>query len=838
MKIQSKITTLFLILFLISIIFLSLITFSNFKNHITSQIYSELSIASKNTENSINLFLEGQMNKLKLIATQSELSTEEFKELISRDNSFYDFFIINSSGIVTVSSNPDRLGLYRGDRDYFVNAKNTTHLSSVYFALVPKQYSISVFTPFHGSVLVGAMTLEAINQLAIDSFSYGSSGENLIAFINDEGKVVYFTDRKFSDNKGQEVSFEETPIFMQNALKNNAKTLLGIKDYRGVNVLAISNYLEKTKMGLVTKADEIEIFAPIVRLQGLLIFVITIILLLVAFFIYVLAKSIVGELNILSRDIGLITKGNLDIQLKKSNIFEIQSLTDSLNRILASLKLAILRIGALPGDIGIGEIIKSKKETEEKYKLLYETSGDAIMIIEPPTWNFTAGNSATLKMFNLTDEKQLASLNAGELSPKYQPDGQLSSVKAKKMIEKAMKEGSAFFEWTHKRYGDGEFAATVLLSKIKEGNKTYLQATVRDISLSKTNEETLKAIVDNSQVGIAIYGTDYKLKMCNPFFCKTLGYSEEELKNLTFAQITYPEDIAASLENVKKLQAGKIEFFSMNKRYIRKDKKIIYASVHVSTIKTGKDITYFVISFEDITEQKQMNDKYQTLFDNASDAIFIHDLEGHFLEINEIACKRLGYTRAELLKLGPSKIDSPRFAKFVPKRIKELKEKGHAIFETVHITKKGKEIPIELSSKVIEYNGKPAILSIARDISERKLEEAKFRETIDNMDNGVAIYTVEGEGKNFIFVDFNKKAEKLDKIKKETLIGKRVTEVFSGVKKSGIFDKFYQVWKTGKSVKWSTNVYEDKRLGRTPRENYVYKLPTGEIVAVYREVSI
>ena len=120
-------------------------------------------------------------------------------------------------------------------------------------------------------------------------------------------------------------------------------------------------------------------------------------------------------------------------------------------------------------------------EKSNSYKLLYETSNDAIMTLRPPEWNFTAGNAAALKMFNFKDEKQFANLSPMYLSPEKQPDGQLSSVKAKKMIEKAMKEGNNFFEWTHKRYKGKDFNANVLLSRIKEDGKIYLQATVRKI---------------------------------------------------------------------------------------------------------------------------------------------------------------------------------------------------------------------------------------------------------------------------------------------------------------------------------------------------------------------
>ncbi len=119
-------------------------------------------------------------------------------------------------------------------------------------------------------------------------------------------------------------------------------------------------------------------------------------------------------------------------------------------------------------------------------------------------------------------------------------------------------------------------------------------------------------------------------------------------------------------------------------------------------------------------ELQQNEAKYSNVFQQLNDAIFILDLEGHFLDVNETACERLGYNKEELLQMTPSDIDSPEFATKVPERIKELQKKGRFIIETAHVTKDGRIIPIELSSTIIEFEDKPAVLSIARDISERK----------------------------------------------------------------------------------------------------------------------
>jgi len=114
------------------------------------------------------------------------------------------------------------------------------------------------------------------------------------------------------------------------------------------------------------------------------------------------------------------------------------------------------------------------------------------MTLAPPEWNFTAGNPATLRLFGAEDEAEFIAFEPWRLSPEFQPDGKPSSEKAPAMIKKAMEEGSNFFEWTHKKISGEDFPATVLLSKITLDGKKLLQATVRDITLQKKAENTLK----------------------------------------------------------------------------------------------------------------------------------------------------------------------------------------------------------------------------------------------------------------------------------------------------------------------------------------------------------
>ncbi len=125
-------------------------------------------------------------------------------------------------------------------------------------------------------------------------------------------------------------------------------------------------------------------------------------------------------------------------------------------------------------------------------------------------------------------------------------------------------------------------------------------------------------------------------------------------------------------------------------------------------------------------QMKPSEDFFKLVFDYSPDAIFIHPWQkegfGKFIHVNRVACERYGYTFEEFLNLSVADISSPEDvqAKGAPEVRKILKEKGRLVFEAMHISKDGKKIPVEISSRIFEYGGKEAILAIARDISERK----------------------------------------------------------------------------------------------------------------------
>ncbi|MDA8226739.1 MAG: PAS domain S-box protein [Desulfitobacterium hafniense] len=119
-------------------------------------------------------------------------------------------------------------------------------------------------------------------------------------------------------------------------------------------------------------------------------------------------------------------------------------------------------------------------------------------------------------------------------------------------------------------------------------------------------------------------------------------------------------------------------------------------------------------------------EKYQFLFNMVNDAIFFHVLNGNFVEVNDVACKLLGYSREELLQMSPKDLDDPDYPK--PDAVQTLMREGRVVIEMVHICKDGRKLPVELNARLIELGNKKLVLTIARDIGERKRTERLEKE--------------------------------------------------------------------------------------------------------------
>ncbi len=240
-------------------------------------------------------------------------------------------------------------------------------------------------------------------------------------------------------------------------------------------------------------------------------------------------------------------------------------------------------------------------------------------------------------------------------------------------------------------------------------------------------------------------------------------------------------------------------------------------------------------------------DMLESIVASCFDAIVVVDRERRITFCNPAFTELFGYRAEEIIGRSARilHLSDERFEEFGRTAFKIIQEKGRWRAEWTYRRKDGTEVHTETSyaQRVTGREEPPGFIAVMRDISGRKRDEkalfaseARFRELFENMSSGVAVYEAVDSGDDFVFRDFNRAAEQIEKTGRRDIIGRRVTEVFPGIKDFGLLQVMQRVWKTGKPQRFPVTRYRDDRVEGW-RENYVVKLPTGEIVAIYDDIT-
>lgn len=259
-------------------------------------------------------------------------------------------------------------------------------------------------------------------------------------------------------------------------------------------------------------------------------------------------------------------------------------------------------------------------------------------------------------------------------------------------------------------------------------------------------------------------------------------------------------------------------------------------------------------TYHDITDQKKTEETLRrseetirAIIETTHDWIWAIDLNRNHTYSNPAIKDILGYSPHELI--GKSSVqfiheeDRALIESKLPEWIAKKTGWKNLVIRWRH--KNGSIRWLESNAVPIfdSQNHLTGFRGVDRDITDRKMaekyimeSEERYHELFNHMSSGVAVYKVVEGGKDFIFRDFNKAGERIDNQKREFLIGKSIFDVRPGVEKSGLIDAFRKVLKTGKPVHHPVSFYEDNRLAGW-YENYIYLLPSGELVAVFDNVT-
>lgn len=380
--------------------------------------------------------------------------------------------------------------------------------------------------------------------------------------------------------------------------------------------------------------------------------------------------------------------------------------------------------------------------------------------------------------------------------------------------------------------------------------------------------EHFQNLFENAPIGMFQSSPQGKLLMVNKKFSDIYGFeSPDEMINMvnqtSVKDKLYvdPEKRPVFVDEV--LKDEKWHYY--NNRYYRKDGSIIDAELSFRTVKDkNSELKYLEGFVQDVTEQKEtektlmdIESRYNLISENTGDVIWILDIDsGKFNYVSPSVYNLRGYTSEEVLRQSTKDVMTPESYKYIsellPIRIQELltgNESARVMTSLVdQIHKDGRIIPTEVvTTLLVNKEGRVnEVLGVSRDISERiKVEkslsesENLLRGLFDNMSSGVGIYEVKNNGSSagdYIVKEFNATALKIEGKTKEEVIGRPIVELRPNIEEFGLIEIFKNVYDTGSSFYYPANLYVDDNYSNW-YENYIFKIPTGEIVSIYNDVT-
>ncbi|NJK41197.1 MAG: PAS domain S-box protein [Acaryochloridaceae cyanobacterium SU_2_1] len=294
-------------------------------------------------------------------------------------------------------------------------------------------------------------------------------------------------------------------------------------------------------------------------------------------------------------------------------------------------------------------------------------------------------------------------------------------------------------------------ALNVKLTDQVEANTVELQ------SYQKRYQSTFEKVA----VGIAHADLQGRFLMVNQSFCDQVGFSQAELLQKSFLEITHPAERNADRQQIQRLLQGEISAFSREKRYCRSDGSTLWGSVTVSLIVSpGGEPDYFIAVVEDINDRKraeaaleQLNQElearvalstaafraserqYRMLFELAPDLLLVLNMKGIIRKVNTAAKERLGYNETELVGHPLAQFLATEAQVTCQQAFEVLMKRGNHRQELEFRRQDGTSIFVECSCTVItdSFDGEPYILAIQRDISDRKYLETRLRSSEQQM---------------------------------------------------------------------------------------------------------
>ena len=400
---------------------------------------------------------------------------------------------------------------------------------------------------------------------------------------------------------------------------------------------------------------------------------------------------------------------------------------------------------------------QATRESEQKYRLVFESAGDAVFI-ESMGGLILDVNRNACEMLGYT-KRELLKMTVADLVP--------ADARAwlPHVTDATLRDGTFRAEAVNVHKSGRQIPVETSTSTMELDGRTAVLAIVRDITertkaqwALRESEERYRQIVNSGAVGIVTADPNFRFTTANSRFCEMLGYAEEELKKLAIIDITHPENVEQDRAAVAEMFAGKRKYYATEKRYIRRDGGEVIARTTVFPVSddTGRP-RYTLATVEDITERTlaqralgESEDRFRGLLESSPDGIAVHQ-DGKVVLMNPAGARILGYDDpAEVTGMPVREFLHPDEMAAVLNRMRQVAEVGPTgnPAEARFRRRDGAYVLLEVTNaRIEEWKGKPGVQVVFRDVSERKAaekrlqeSEERFRRLVEMSPDGIAVH--------------------------------------------------------------------------------------------------
>jgi len=644
---------------------------------------------------------------------------------------YVELFVVEAaSGTILVSTRPGEEGRSKTTRPYFNNGKIALYLQGPYSSANLKSPAMTVSAPVRSpdggvlAVLVARLDLTAMTGIARRRTGTRQSED---AFLFNRERFLVTQPRFLGESAVLRQKIDTVTV--SRCIESGSGVVLA-QDYRGVPVINACRWDARYQLGLVVKIDQAEAFAPVRAFGWSIVQISALLLLGSAGVALLLARSVARPLRRLRRNVQRFAEGSFKEPMPEGSGDELGLLVREFNAMALVIGTKESQLRQVADELD-ERVRQSTAELVRAQELAQLGSWEWDVVRNIVTWS-----DQIFRIFGLdhgtclpSHELYLACVHPDDRQRVTEFVSAVLTLKAPGFIDNRILRPDGDVRVVHGR-------ADVVLDEA--GNVIRMVGTFQDVTARerveaalRDSEERFRDLFENANDLIQSASPDGRFLFVNRAWKETLGYTDEDLSELTMLSVVDDSCKEHCQEMFSRLMAGdsvpRIEAVFVGKHGRR---VFVEGSVSCQVVE-GRPVATRGI-FHDVTDRKKSEEQFQRLLESAPDAMVIVNRAGTITVVNSQTEKLFGYPRAELLGRGIECLVPARFAGHAADRaafiagphVRRMGSKR----ELFGLRSDGSEIPVEISLSPLETEDGPLVISAIRDVTDRKRVEAELRQ--------------------------------------------------------------------------------------------------------------